>query len=325
MAAFIRSLFDSREQDDKPHPDPNAYEELLHRLLDFDDLVELETDTNSDQVFELTNAELLVPFVTIKFKQGQYVFHEQKTHSFCRVELHVEPVHKHLRFMHDDETWTWVDPMLWSQYLQSKESREDSLRIHLPARTHRNQFCYHRHMISEGGHLYTNVFLKRALRTINGSTIESGGNIRMVGNFIVLSDGDMCPLPRFSVPALVFGAEGWLGVGVRGCDPISTDRLAAICQACSRHFGAPLTVVPLDINDSIIPCDGCDDESQPCVCKENKKRMLRFSFISHLCLLHNSRDVPYGDLAAGLWISMPESNKVAITMQSDTVTVLSDF
>lgn len=300
------------------------YVRFLKRFIEFDKLVEEEQEEDApSEAFELTNAVLKVPFVNIKFMHGQYVFKEQNTLTFSKAQLHIFPTYKELRFYHDDGNWNWIEPMLWSQYLQSRESQEYSIRVKLPARTHRNQFMYHTRRDDPDGYLYTNAFLNKSLKAINGSTVESGGNLRISNNFIVLPDGDMCPLPSFSVPSLVFGAEGWLGVGVRGGDSISTDLLALLCQVCSTHFATPLTVIPLDINDSIIPCDGCDDESKPCVCEQNKKRIERFSFISHLCLLHNSQDVSYGNLAAGMWISMEDENKVAVEMEGSLVRIVS--
>lgn len=308
-------------EDSRVNPD---YVTFLKRFIKFDKLVEVDQEEDDpSEAFELTNAVLKVPFVNIKYMRGQYVFREQNTLTFSKAQLHIFPTYKEVRFYHEDGTYNWVEPMLWSQYFQAKESQEHSVRVKLPARTHRNHFMYQTRREDPSGYLYTNAFLNRSLKAINGSTIESGGNLRVSNNFIVLPDGDMCPLPSFSVPSLVFGAEGWLGVGVRGGDSISTDLLALLCEVCSSHFETPLTVIPLDINDSIIPCDGCDDESKPCVCEQNKGRIERFSFISHLCLLHNSQDVPYRNLAAGLWISMENEKKVAVEMEGSLVRVVS--
>lgn len=317
MAAFLRSLFE-----EEPPDHSNSYEEFLRRFLDFDKMVEL--DHPEGQVFELTEASLKVPFVTIKMKKGQYVFSEQARLRFERVEFHAKGKEKKLYFIHEDENWSQIELMLWSQYLQSKSSEEQFLNIQIPVRTFRNYFSYYSYTEDAEGRLYTHTFLNKPMKTIRGRMVESGGDLRVANNFIVLPDGDMCPLPSFSVPSLAFGKKGWLGIGVRGKDSVSTGLLALIRKACSDHFGKTLNVVPLDINDSITACDGCDEATRPCVCTKNKKRIKCMSFISHLCLLHTSRDTPYGDLAAGLWVSMPDENKVAVKVEAGTVQFLVD-
>ena len=301
------------------------YIKILRQLVDFDkirpvvvgeDGTELVAADEDDptQFFELMGATLKQPFVTIKLRRQQFIFNKQGFVNFDRIYLCVEPTRKYLKFIHDDGTWTSIDPMLWTQYLKSEES---------VARPYRTQFMYQSSRADGDGVLYVNAFFEKDLMTLRGTTLRSGTNIHVSKGFVVLSDNDLCPLPSFSIPPVVFGTTGWLGVGVRGCEPVSTDLLELIGQTCSSHFGVSLAVVPLDINDTIISCEGCDDPRRACVCSHNVEPFRKFSFISHLCLLNNIQDAPFGNLAAGFWVSLDNQNKVALELEGILLRVIS--
>jgi hypothetical protein len=295
---------------------------IAKRLVEFDSYNVLFKCEAGLQL-ELVGARMAddVECVTIGFRQAQFVFYEHEGFTFDRCELHLYPAQKTFVFVHRHGMETEVDLMMWLQHQQRKHAMATNLNNSIPAHSFHNHFCYHSKYEDAGKIMYTHTFLNRAMRTLGGTEIESGGVLTVSDSFLVLGTGEICPLPAFSPPNLDYAESGMLGIGVRGCASLSTDTLAQLCEAASAHFDTSLLVFPVDINDNIRPCAGCNNDRVPCMCELNARIMAKFTFLSHLCLVHNSIDEPYGQLASALWVTMPHDRTVTMEIEGGLVRV----
>lgn len=301
-----------------------AWLSLATRLVEFDE-TRVVDECEAWVQLELVGARLAdgVCFVTVEAAHQQIVFHEHEGFTFDRCELHIHVNERRFVFFHRDGVQTSVGLMLWQQHQQSRKALDRNLLASIPARSHHNHFCYHTRQEHPDAMTFSPAFLNRPMRTLDGADIESGRLLRLEGSFVRVGDGDMCPLPDFSPPTLEFAKTGWLGVGVRGSASLSTHTLAHLGEVASAHFGSRFLVLPVDINDLLRKCKGCNNDSLPCICPSNARKMRQFTFLSHLCLFHNELDEPYGQLASALWVTMPQERTVTMEMRGDLVRVRS--